>query len=108
MNLLIRKLALCLSISALFLACEDPQDIGKDLQPQNQDFGVLFTDTVTVRTSTVLVDSVRTSISNYMLAGQYMDAKLGTVTAKTFFQARFSGSDTTYILAESPVYDSLV
>jgi hypothetical protein len=106
MNLLIKKVALLLLLAAVFFSCEDPKDIGLDLQPQNQDFGVFFTDTITVVTTTVLVDSVRTSNSPYLLAGRYLDSKLGPIAAKSFFQVRYGS--TAYNLGDAPVFDSLV
>ncbi|MGD1840533.1 MAG: DUF4270 family protein [Thermonemataceae bacterium] len=78
-----QRLSFLLSV-IVFIACEDPSDIGLGLQPQNV-LGVAFTDTVTVTTSTVLVDSVNTTNSILLIAGQYNDAQLGLVTASSFF-----------------------
>ncbi|WP_229580333.1 DUF4270 family protein [Persicitalea jodogahamensis] len=65
----------------------------------------LFTDTLTVRTSTVLADSVRTGNPDYYLAGRYVDPIFGTITASSFIRmSLFAQLD----LGTSPVYDSLV
>ena len=64
----------------------------------------LFTDTLTVRTSTVLADSVRTGNPDYYLAGRYVDPLFGTVTASSFIRmSLFAQLD----LGTAPVYDSL-
>jgi hypothetical protein len=107
MNFLIKKIAFFALISFAFFSCEDPKDIGLDLEPGNQNFGVLFTEDLEVQTSTVFVDSVRTNSSPYFLAGRYQDQVLGTVTAKSFLQVRYSINDTLK-LGDSPTLDSLV
>ena len=80
--------------SALFLfACEDPDEIGLGIQPQLKFF---FTDTLSVRTSTVLLDSVISasrganpaSSNGYprtLLVGNYRDPVFGNISAKSFF-----------------------
>lgn len=65
-------------------ACEAPKEIGL---PPETIAEVQFTDTLTVRTSTVLLDSVRTSNTQQMLSGLYRDPVLGQVTAQPFFEA---------------------
>ncbi len=65
----------------------------------------IFTDTLTLRTSTVLADSVRTGSPDYYLAGRYVDPLFGTVTASSFIRmSLFAQLD----LGTAPVYDSLV
>lgn len=88
-----------------FSACEEPGGIGDGLVPRNS-VGVFFTDTLSLRVSTVLGE-VTTSQTNTLLAGTYQDPSLGTVVAKSFFQL---GTDTLLLSQstdESPVYDSL-
>lgn len=65
-------------------ACEDPQEIGSEVFVQN--VGVLFTDTLTVEASTVLVDSIVTSNTDNLLVGRYTDPILGVVEANSYFQ----------------------
>lgn len=75
----------------LFLsACKDPQEIGSEVFSQN--IGVLFTDTLTVDASTVLLDSILTSTTPNLLVGRYTDPILGLVEASSYFQ--ISNSDT--------------
>ena len=108
MSFLIKRIAFFALLSFTFFSCEDPKDIGLDLEPGNQNFGVLFTEDLDVQTSTVLVDSVRTNTSPYFLAGRYQDQVLGTITAKSFLQVRYNIATDTLRLGDSPVVDSLV
>jgi len=71
--------------SCLFLtACEDPQEIGSEVFVQ--DIGLLYTDTLTIDASTVLIDSMVTSTTANLLVGRYTDPSLGLVEASSFFQ----------------------
>ncbi|MBD0258918.1 MAG: DUF4270 family protein [Cytophagales bacterium] len=69
--------------------------------------GVFVTENIPLTTSTVLVDSVPTSGSNYLLAGQYQHPGLGTITAKSFFQPIYSTAEAPAFEAGATV-DSLV
>ncbi len=89
------------------LACEDPQKIGSDLLPAGSQAGVFFSDTFTVRASTVLLDSVLTSGSGLLL-GRYADPTLGPVEARSFLQLAPNQGDTLKYDASKAVYDSLV
>ncbi len=64
----------------------------------------LFTDTLTVRTSTVLADSVRTGSPDYFLAGRYVDPIFGTVTASSFIRMSLAVQ---LDLGTTAVFDSL-
>jgi len=99
--------------SALFIVfalggCEAPKEIGL---PPEVIAEVLFTDTLTVRTSTVLLDSVRTSNAQQLLAGAYRDPIFGKVSAQPFFEIgsllnlNLSSDGTTN--TNTYVYDSL-
>ena len=82
--------SLILSFCLFLSSCEDPQEIGSEVFVQ--DIGVLFTDTLTVDASTVLVDSIVTSNTDNLLVGRYTDPTLGLVEASSYFQ--FSNRDT--------------
>ena len=71
-------------------ACEDPQEIGSEVFVQ--DIGVLYTDTISVEASTVLVDSIVTNNTDNLLVGRYTDPILGLVEANSYFQ--ISNKDT--------------
>lgn len=79
-------LCFCLFLSA----CDDPQEIGSEVFVQ--DVGVLYTDTLTVDASTVLLDSIVTSNTDNLLVGRYTDPVLGLVEASSYFQ--ISNKDT--------------
>jgi hypothetical protein len=70
-----------LLFSHLLFSCQDNIEVGQP--PRNM--AVVFTDTVTVKTSTVLIDSVQSSNGAYLLVGQYNDPYFGKITAKSFF-----------------------
>lgn len=88
-------------------ACEDPLKIGSDLLPAGSQAGVFFSDTFTVRASTVLLDSVLTSGSNLLL-GRYTDPAFGSVETRSFLQLAPNQGDTLQYDASKAVYDSLV
>ena len=73
-----------LSFCLFLTACDDPQEIGSEVFVQ--DIGVLFTDTLTVDASTVLVDSIVTNNTDNLLVGRYTDPTLGLVEASSYFQ----------------------
>lgn len=106
MNFLIKKAAIFTLLVFTLFACEEPGEIGLDIKNPGQSFGVLYTDTVTVQTSTVLVDSVRTSRTGFLMGGQYIDPQFGTIAAKSFFQ--ISLRDSVLTLGNSPALDSVV
>ena len=64
-------------------ACEDPQEIGSEVFAQ--DIGVLYTDTLTVDASTVLIDSILTTGASSLLVGRTTDPSLGLVEANSYF-----------------------
>ncbi len=105
MNYLV-KAGFCLFFASILVACEfnDPKDVGKGLNPLTGNFGILYTDTLTVQTSSVLVDSVVTTAGSNLLVGQYTDPTQGKVTARSFFQVRYTSR---FDLGASPRVDSV-
>jgi hypothetical protein len=87
MNLSTKHLLLAFLSVILLGACETPSELGVG-QPQSNQVGVFFTDTFTLKTSTVLLDSVVSATQNNypvtLLAGQYSDPVYGKVMAKSF------------------------
>lgn len=95
-----------LGLVALVGACStDLTGIGVGLPDANTNTGAYLVDTITVRTSTVLRDSVPTSNSNYLLAGRYTDPLLGTLEARSFFRV---GLGTTFTPDATYLLDSVV
>jgi Domain of unknown function (DUF4270) len=69
------------------LSCEDPAgQIGAELLISEENISTNFTDTVTVKSSTVLLDSNVSSGNDRLLVGRYTDPVFGTTLAKSFFQ----------------------
>ncbi|WP_170139296.1 DUF4270 family protein [Larkinella arboricola] len=97
-------LAGLVSLVVGLVACEEPKDIGL---PPVTAIGVLYTDTLTVQTSTVQLDSVVTGRNSRQLAGQYNDPIFGKVTAKTFGQLQAPVTDGVFKTEGEMVYDSL-
>lgn len=57
-----------------------------------EDYTLVFTDTATVKASTVLLDSFPTSGGDYLLVGKYNDDKLGVVESEAYFQISMGSS----------------
>lgn len=94
-----------LSLSLLAGACsQGPTEIGIGLPDVNATTGTYLIDTVTVRTSTVLRDSVVTSNSQFLVAGRYTDPLLGTIEARSFFRL---GQTALFTPDPTLVYDSV-
>lgn len=91
-----------MALVAVLVACEEPKDIGL---PPNTAIGVLYTDTLTVKTSTVLLDSVVTDRNLLLFSGQYNDPVFGKISAKTFAQLYVSNG--TFKTEGEMTYDSL-
>lgn len=78
-------------VSLFFLfgitSCEDPvTTIGSELLQSSDIISTNFTDTLTIKTSTVLMDSTRTSSTDKLVVGRYIDPIFGTMLAKSYFQ----------------------
>ncbi|TPG71790.1 DUF4270 family protein [Hymenobacter nivis] len=63
-----------------------------------------FTDTVTVRTSTVLIDSIISSNNSGLAVGRYVDPVFGTVTGRGYVSFTL---DNPLVPDQTQVYDSL-
>ncbi|WP_229725506.1 DUF4270 family protein [Hymenobacter baengnokdamensis] len=96
---------LLLALGLLATGCsQDVSNIGVGLPTANTNTGAYLVDTLTIRSSTVLRDSVVTSNTNSLLVGRYTDPQLGTITAKSFVRLGLTSS---FIPDPTAVYDSL-
>src|SRR6187551_2831865 len=79
-------LFVCILFTLGLSSCQ--QDAGFLTLPDDLDknYSLAYTDTITLATSTVLLDSIPTSNTGALLFGKYQDPKLGLVDAKAFFQ----------------------
>ncbi len=72
-------------ILSLFLtSCDLPKEIGSDLF--SVEVGLNYTDSLSIQSSTVLIDSIFTNQTNSFLVGSHQDPILGTVVASAFTQ----------------------
>ncbi|UOQ54672.1 DUF4270 family protein [Hymenobacter cellulosivorans] len=91
---------------ALLGACTDPDDLGEELpSPNPVALDAAYTDTITVRASTVLTDSVASATTSYLLLGRYHDPLLGTITGRSYLQ---TGITAAFTPDPALRYDSLV
>lgn len=104
------RLLVVFSLSAYMTGCESGPSVEALVQPNPDDFAVIFSDTSTVALSSVGTDSMMTGsvtlgVPERMLVGRYVDPYFGKVQASSFFQTATSGAVT---VPELAVYDSLV
>lgn len=77
------KLALVLFL-AITCACSDPSEIGSNFFNEGS-LDLVYNDTITVRTSTVLTDSLVTGSATRLLVGYHRDEDLGPLTCDAYF-----------------------
>ncbi len=100
------RLVLGLSLLLGAAACSStPGNIGIGLPSADANTGAYLIDTLTIRASTVLRDSIVTSSSDLLLVGRYRDPQLGTITAKSYVTMDIGSAFTP---DQTQVYDSLV
>lgn len=88
---LFRAALFFLTATLLITSCEKPEeDLGIDLQPENDLFTVGGVDTFTVVAYTVAEDSIRTDNVNPALFGAYLDPVFGFAKASHLTQVRLS------------------
>lgn len=88
----------------LIAACGEPSTVGAEFV-SGTSFDVSFSDTITIRASTVIYDSIETNNKNRLLVGAYDDPNFGIIESQAFFQLSL---DKTYKLDENNTsYDSL-
>jgi len=73
-----------LVIGLLMISCseENPATIG--FSNNTGEYKIVYLDTLTVLTSTVLLDSIKTSGTARILTGEYADAQVGKITSSSF------------------------
>lgn len=72
-------------ILSLFLtSCDLPKEIGSDLF--SVEVGLNYTDSLSIHSSTVLIDSIYTNQTGAFLVGSHQDPILGTIAASAFTQ----------------------
>jgi hypothetical protein len=105
MNLaVVRFIFILVTAWFLLMSCNKSTTIGSELQPQN--LGVVFTDTATILTSTIFVDTISTTNRELLLAGEYTDPVLGRVKASAFFNVQ--PFNTSFSFGSNPQFISAV
>lgn len=101
------KAALFLALIAILaVQCQRPeQEIGLELQPEEELLSVFQTDTITLNVTTVKEDSLRTDELSSATLGNYFDPVFGVVKTSFYNQVRIASPDIDF--GEGAVADSL-
>jgi hypothetical protein len=87
------RLLLGLSLLLVAASCStSPANIGIGLPSVDASTGAYLIDTLTLRASTVLRDSVVTSTSSSLLVGRYQDPQLGPIKATSYTTLSLNGA----------------
>ncbi len=79
------------------MSCSDPSEIGSDFFGGGS-LDVAYSDTLTLRTSTVMFDSIVTNNNDRLLIGFHDDPLLGKVSASAYLTIQPNGSSSSYSL----------
>ncbi|MGI4865237.1 MAG: DUF4270 family protein [Janthinobacterium lividum] len=89
------RLLLGFSLLLVAAGCSTtPANIGVGLPSVDNTSGAFLVDTLTLRATTVLRDSVVTSTTSNLLVGRYIDPQLGTITARSYTTLAYGGAFT--------------
>ena len=96
--------------AALLTSCSDPSTVGIDLVPDATGGTTFYTDTITIETSVIREDSLKTdeSLALFNLAGSYTDPVFGLSRASFYAQFRLPNNNANFSFGSSPVLDSVV
>ncbi len=102
-----RNLFFLLVLVSAFMSCyKSPQQLGMEILPKDSKLKVFYSDTATIHTFSVPIDSVRSDKLNYNIAGSLNDPVFGRTTAG--FYTQFQLSTNGHSFGENPKLDSLV
>lgn len=90
--------------SSILLSCNWGDQITSLVQPNPDDFAVLYSDTSTVQLSTVVYDSLQTGGADRLLVGRYIDPYFGVLQSSGFTQPELQSG---FSIPEDAIYDSL-
>ncbi len=97
-----------LGLAATFIllnACTDPAEVGLEIDPDRNKFGVFYTE-IPLSASQVFLDSTNTTNTGTLIAGSYSDSDFGSIDASGF--TNFGYATIRPTLNEETDYDSLV
>ena len=87
------RLLLGFSLLLVAAGCSTtPTSIGVGLPSVDANTGAYLVDTLTIKASTVLRDSVVTSTSSYLLVGRYQDPQLGAIKTTSYTTLSLGGA----------------
>ncbi|MDN5215598.1 DUF4270 family protein [Fulvivirgaceae bacterium BMA12] len=92
-------------ILALIFSCEDPNEIGLNLNPGLQNLEVRFIE-IPLEASNLQLDSVNSTINGQFMMGRIDDPVFGVTTATAYSQVRPSSFTTSF--PEGVAFDSLI
>ena len=101
-------IAVVMTIAGIFLmqSCEEPEEVGKDLVPNQDNLNVEKVDSTTIHAFSYAEDSLQTSDPQVLLAGSYYDEKFGQTNASFYPQLRMASTNLDF--GTNPVADSIV
>ncbi|NBW35067.1 MAG: hypothetical protein EBR30_08625 [Cytophagia bacterium] len=79
------KTIYCLLIIILWCSCNETSEIGAGFFKEGN-LGLNYTDTLTLKVSTVTADSIVTGAATRLLVGNHVDDDLGKITTAAYFQ----------------------
>jgi len=107
---LLRLPVLPVLLVLIIAACNEPDEIGIEVQPAGDQPGVFYTDTFTVEANTIREDTLRTDegVAAFNLAGSYTDPVFGMTSASFYTQVRLPNNNNNFTFGTSPQLDSVV
>ena len=102
-----------MALAIAFISCEKPEEsIGIDLQPEEDLFGVGYSDTLSIDVKTVAEDSLRSDNVTPGLVGAYLDPVFGLSKATHNTEIRLTSSNPDFVgeggSIDQVVVDSLI
>ena len=101
----IYKFLVIIGLSFSLASCQWGDEVVALTQPNPDDFAALYTDTTSVKLSTVGTDSIMTGSSSRLFVGRFTDPYMGRMEATPYLQTAISSA---LSIANEAVYDSLV
>jgi hypothetical protein len=87
MSLLAKNTGLIIISALLIFSCKEKENVGLELQTEDNKIGTIFTDTLSITTSAILKnDSIATHDQLDAYVGAYKDNVFGDVSAETFIE----------------------
>jgi hypothetical protein len=93
-------------ISVFFISCNKNEEIGTNIQPDENQIGVFYTYNIPITAHTIMEDSVRTDETILNMIGSYKDDIFGTTTTGMYTQFRLTTSAVSF--GTNPICDSVV